>query len=340
MDITQLKILLEETQQKFPPHYPTKTHGITDEVPVLLNNLKKVVDYIGFSNANIAIKNIVGKAINEFLISTRERLNKTSCDFNTKSETLENGSNIILEYNGKSLEITYSNNGTITIKNNFYCQYNAYGEDYSNSIISYNVNKPDEMFLNQTFYNKSVCQSIMSFDDNGIEISKDFKIIPNARNFKATNQFISGSIVRNNDFYSANIKLQITGDDFGDLITQNDILKIKTMKEITVPINYFGGLKSDLNLLCVVNEDERNSFRYGSIVALVGDYIYAGEEEQETFEEEYQDSKKIIENSNFLEFAYNSFRIALPMIHAPYSFEILKNIKSHVHKQENSQHLK
>ena len=338
MDVTQLKILLEKTQQKFPPHYPTKTHGITDEVPVLLNNLKKIVDYIGFSNANIAIKNIVGKAINEFLISTRERLNKTSCDFNAKSETLENGSNIILEYNGKSLEITYSNNGTITIKNNFDCQYNAYGEDYSNSIISYNVNKPDEMFLNQTFYNKSVCQSIMTFDDNGIEISKDFKIIPNARNFKATNQFISGSIVRNNDFYSANIKLQITGDDFGDLITQNDILKIKTMKEITVPINYFGGLKSDLNLLCVVNEDERNSFRYGSIGALVGDY--AGEEEQETFEEEYQDSKKIIENSNFLEFAYNSFRIALPMIHAPYSFEILKNIKSHVHKQENSQHLK
>ena len=176
MDVTQLKILLEKTQQKFPPHYPTKTHGITDEVPVLLNNLKKIVDYIGFSNANIAIKNIVGKAINEFLISTRERLNKTSCDFNAKSETLENGSNIILEYNGKSLEITYSNNGTITIKNNFDCQYNAYGEDYSNSIISYNVNKPDEMFLNQTFYNKSVCQSIMTFDDNGIEISKEIMI--------------------------------------------------------------------------------------------------------------------------------------------------------------------
>jgi hypothetical protein len=339
MDITQLKILLEETQQKFPPHYPTKTHGITDEVPVLLNNLKKVVDYIGFSNANIAIKNIVGKAINEFLISTREKLNKTSCDFNAKSETLENGSNIILEYNGKSLEITYSNNGTITIKNNFYCQYNAYGEDYSNSIISYNVNKPDEMFLNQTFYNKSVCQSIMSFDDNGIEISKDFKIIPNARNFKATNQFISGSIVRNNDFYSANIKLQITGDDFGNLITQNDILKIKTMKEITVPINYFGGLRNDLNLLCVVNNDERSNFRCGSIGELVSSYIYA-EEEQETFEEEYEECKKVIEYSNFLEFAYNSLAISLPMIHAPYSFEILKNIKSHVHKQENSQHLK
>ena len=339
MDITQLKILLEETQQKFPPHYPTKTHGITDEVPVLLNNLKKVVDYIGFSNANIAIKNIVGKAINEFLISTRERLNKTSCDFNAKSETLENGSNIILEYNGKSLEITYSNNGTITIKNNFYCQYNAYGEDYSNSVISYNINKPNEMFLNQIFPNKSVCQSIMSFNDEGIEISKDFKIIPNARNFKATNQYVSGSIVRNNDFYSATVKLQINGDDFGNLITQNDVLKVKSIKEITIPINYFGGLKNDLNLICVVSHDERDSFRYGSIGALVGDYIYAGEE-QEIFEEEYEENKKVIEYSDFLEFAYNSLDIALPMIHAPYSFEILKNIKSHVHKQENSQHLK
>lgn len=337
MDITQLKILLEETQQKFPPHYPTKTHGITDEVPILLNNLKKVVDYIGFSNANIAIKNIVGKAINEFLISSREGLNKTSCDFNVKSETLENGNNIILEYNGKSLEITHLGNGTITIKNNSYCQYNAYGEDYSNSVISYNVNKPNEIFLNQTFPNKSVCQSIMSFNDEGIEISKDFKIIPNARSFKATNQFVSGSIVRNNDFYSANVKLQINGDDFGNLITQDDILKVKSMKEITVPINYFGGLKNDLNLLCVVNNDERDNFRYGSIGALVSDYIYAGEE-QETFEEEYEESKKVIEYSDFLEFAYNSLHIALPMIHAPYSFEILKSMKDYVKNQANNFH--
>ena len=111
------------------------------------------------------------------------------------------------------------------------------------------------------------------------------------------------------------------------------------MKEITVPINYFGGLRNDLNLLCVVNNDERNNFRCGSIGELVSSYIYA-EEEQETFEEEYEECKKVIEYSNFLEFAYNELAIALPMIHAPYSFEILKNIKSHVHKQENSQHLK
>ena len=339
MDINQLKIILEETQQKYPPHYPTKTHGITDEVPVLLNNLKKVVDYIGLSNANIAIKNIVGKTINEFLISSREGIDRKSCDFNVKKETLENGNNIIFEYNGKSLEIKYLNNGTITIKNNSYCQYNSYGEDYSNSVISYNVNKPNEMFLNQTFRNKSVCQSIMTFSDEGIEISKVFKIIPNARNFKATNQFVSGSIVRNNDFYSANVKLQITGDDFGNLITQNDILKVRSIKEIIIPINYFGGLKSDLNLLCVVNEEERKNSRYGSICALIGDYIYA-EEEQEMFEEDYEKIKEIIGHSNFLEFAGDTLRIGLPMIHAPYSFEILKNIKGYVHKQENNPHLK
>ena len=204
---------------------------------------------------------------------------------------------------------------------------------------SYNVNKPNEMFLNQTFRNKSVCQSIMTFSDEGIEISKVFKIIPNARNFKATNQFVSGSIVRNNDFYSANVKLQITGDDFGNLITQNDILKVRSIKEIIIPINYFGGLKSDLNLLCVVNEEERKNSRYGSICALIGDYIYA-EEEQEMFEEGYEKSKEIIEHSNFLEFAGDTLRIGLPMIHAPYSFEILKNIKGYVHKQENNPHLK
>ena len=62
MDITQLKILLEETQQKFPPHYPTKTHGITDEVPVLLNNLKKVVDYIGFSYYSTSVATVKADA--------------------------------------------------------------------------------------------------------------------------------------------------------------------------------------------------------------------------------------------------------------------------------------
>lgn len=340
MDINQLKKLLEETQQKFPPHYPTKTHGVFDEVLVLLDNLKKIVDYIGFSSANIAIKNIVGKAINEFLISSRDGLvDKNSCEFNVKSEALENGNNITVEYNGKSLEIAYLNNGTITIKNNFHCQYNFYGEDYSNSIISYNVNKPNELFLNQTFYNKSVCQSIMSFNDEGIEISKNFKIIPNARNFKATSQFVSGSIVRNNDFYSANVKLQINGNDFGSLITSNDILRVKSTKEITVPINYFGSLENDLNLLCVVDTSERKNFGNGSIRALVLDYIYAGER-QETFEEEYEESKKVIEYSDFLEFRYDSFNILNSMIHAPYSIEILKNIKGYVHKQENSTHLK
>ena len=87
MDINQLKKILEETQQKFPPHYPTKTHGVANEIPILINNLKKIVDYIGFSSANIAIKNIVGKAINEFLISSKYGLNKKNCDFDIKSET-------------------------------------------------------------------------------------------------------------------------------------------------------------------------------------------------------------------------------------------------------------
>ena len=94
-----------------------------------------------------------------------------------------------------------------------------------------------------------------------------------------------------------------------------------------------------MNLLCVVDTSERKNFGNGSIRALVLDYIYAGER-QETFEEEYEESKEVIEYSDFLEFRYDSFNILNSMIHAPYSIEILKNIKGYVHKQDNSTHLK
>lgn len=339
MDINQLKKILEETQQKFPPHYPTKTHGVANEIPILINNLKKIVDYIGFSSANIAIKNIVGKAINEFLISSKDGLNKKNCDFDIKSETLENGKKITIGYNDKSLELEYLNNGVITITNNSKCQFSAYGEDYSNAIISYDSNKPNNLFLNQIFQNKSICQSVMTFNEEGIEINKEFKIIPRSRTFQATTQCITGSITRNNDFYTASVKLNAIGKEFGNIISEEDINMINSISEITVPIRYMGALKNDLNLLCVVCADDRDSLRAGAIQSLVGNYIYS-EEDSYSFAEHYEESKKVIEYSDFLEFKYDSLDIALPMIHAPYSFEILKNIKDYVHKQENSPHLK
>lgn len=339
MDINQLKIILEETQQKYPPHYPTKTHGITDEVPILLNNLKKVVDYIGFSNANIAVKNIVGKTINEFLISSRHGLNKNNCDFEIENQDIENGRKITISYSDKSLELEYLNNGVITITNNSVCPFITYGEDYSNAIISYDSNKPNNLFLNQIFQNKSTCQSIMTFNEVGIEINKEFKIIPRTRTFQATTQCITGSITRKDDFYTASIKLNVIGRDFGNIISEEDINMISSIPEITVPISYMGALKNDLNLLYVVCADDRDSLMSGAIESLIGNYIYS-EEESYSFAEHYEKSKKVIEYSNFLEFKFDSFVIGAPMIHAPYSFEILENIKRYVHKQENKPHIK
>lgn len=339
MYLMNLKSLLEETQRSFPPHYPTKTHGIADELPILINNLKGVVDYIGFSNANIAVKNIIGKMINEFLISARQGLNKSNCDFEIQNQVIKNGNKIIISYSDKSLELEYLNNGIITVTNNSKCSFISYGEDYSNAIASYDSNKTNNLFLNQIFQNKSTCQSMMTFNDEGIEINKDFKITPRTRTFQPTNQCIIGSITRNDDFYTACVKLNAIGNDFNNIISNDDINMVNSISEITVPIRYIGSLKNDLNLLNVVISEERESFRTGAIQELVYNYI-SSEEENYSFDEHYEKSKKVIEYSNFLEFTYNSLEIALPMIHAPYSFEILKNIKEYVRKQENNPHLK
>ena len=339
MDLMSLKSLLEETQKSFPPHYPTKTHGVVNEIPILLGNLKKIVDYIGFSNANIAIKNIIGKMINEFLISARYGLNERNCDFEISNQEIENGKKIIISYSNKSLELEYLNNGIITITNNSKCPFVSYGEDYSNATVSYDSNKPNNLFLNQIFQNKSICQSIMTFNEEGIEINKDFKIIPRARKFQATNQSITGSITRSDDFYTARVKLNAIGNDFNNIINNDDINMVNSISEITVPIRYMGSLKNDLNLLNVVIASDRDSLGSGAIQNLVYNYIYS-EEEKYSFPEHYEESKKVIEYSEFLEFTYNSYDILSPMIHAPYSFEILKNIKKYIHKKKIDPHVK
>lgn len=337
MDIIKIKLMLEEIQRRFPPHYPTKTHGVIDEVDKLIEGLKTVVDYIGFYDANIAIKNIVGKMINEFLISAKQGIDKSNCDFSIENINLENCTKVIISFNEKSLELDYLNDGSITITNNSICSFNSYGEDYSNSTISYNKSNPNQILLNQLFHNKSICQSMMTFNDSGIEISKDFKIIPRTRNFQPTNQYISGSIIRSEDFYTAKVKLNVVGDNFGGLLSKEDIEKINSIQELEVPVKYMGALDTDLNLLFVVKENERDNLGSGSIGELIGNYLYS-DEDKEFFEDMYKDSQQIIESSFCLEFA-PSFKVSLPKIHAPYSNQILNNVKE-IANLKKSNHIK
>lgn len=333
MDLNKLKEMLEETQKNFPPHYPTKKHDVANEVTILIENLKSIVDYTGFSNANIAIKNIVGKMINEFLISTNEVHEEENCNFEITNMAIENGTKTIVRAHEKSLDFEYLNNGVITITNNSNCIYALYGEDYSNCTIVYDRNKTDNLFLNQTFKNKSICQSMMCFNQEGIEMHKDFKIIPRTRNFEPTSECVLGSITRSEDFYTANVNLTVVGENFGKILSNDEIEQLKSIPEITVPVRYMGGLETDLNLLYVIIPSERDSFRSGAIQELVGNYVeHKGFEY--SFDDHYAKSQEAIEHSNFLEFSNNTFHFMSPLIHAPYSFEILHNIKDYVDKKD------
>ena len=334
MDLIKLKRLLENTQASFPPHYPTKTHGVTDQIPRLINNLKNVIDYIGFSNANIAIKNIIGKMINEFLISTRDGLKSCNCDFEITTQEMSDGKRVTISYGKKSLVLEYLNDGITKVINQSECQFVRYGEDYSNASISYNINEPNDLLLKQMFANGSTCKSYMTFSTEGIEQKRFFEIVPRTRYFEAANQCVKGSIERKDDFYTACLSLEVEGNDFGGIISNGEINAVKSMPEIVVPVMYIGSLKYDFNFLNIVTHEDRENGRSGAIQELIYKYI-SSVGLRDKLEEYYDRSKKVIEYSDFLEFPYDSLDILLPMIHAPYSFEILKNIKEYVRKQES-----
>ena len=341
MNIKELKRMLEQTQREYPPHYPTKTHDVGKEISILQNNLKTIVDFIGFSEANIAIKNIVGKMINEFLISTLHGEQIPYCNFEITAQELDNRIIIIVSYKDKTLELEYiikpfEDHVVINITNNSHCSLISYGEDYSESSISYSTDTPNNLYLYQKYQNKSSCQSIMTFNEYGIEMNKEFLITPSSRNYIPENQYLVGTITRTDDFYTANVKLNTIGDDFKRIINNEEIDMIKSIPEITAPIRYFGSLKTDLNLLRVMSKDDRTFLRNGGILDLVDNYCFA-DESSESFEEEYAISRNIIKDSFFLEIAPDSLSVMLPLIHSPYSPEILKGIKKYVKKLDSKQ---
>ena len=334
MNINELKRMLEQTQKDYPPHYPTKTHDVEREINKLINNLKLIVDYIGFSEANIAIKNIIGKTINEFLISTLQGEQTKYCDFKITEENIDNGKRIIITYKDKSLVLEYHNIGVITVTNNSRCNYILHSEDYSDSFISYDINTPNSLYVAQIFLNKSTCQSLMTFNEYGIETQRELLIKPKSRNFEAKNECLMGTITRSdNDFFMATVRLNIIGKELKGIISNEDIDRVNSIPEITVPIKYMDALKYDLNLLNIVCEDDRVSSRCGGIQRLTDNYLFS-EEDSEFFENDYNESKKIIANSYFLEFGPQTLAIMTPLIHSPYSFEILNNLKEYVKKQE------
>lgn len=339
MDIDKLKAILEETQRNFPPHYPTKTHDIAYEVYNTIERLKIIVDYIGFSDANIAIKNIVGKMINQFLITTKHdnKGQDVNCDFNITNQEIDNGIKTIISSNEKSLELKYLNDGSITITNDHYC-FSTTGGDYSDSVINYNNSTPNQMFLEQSYINQPICKAMLSFNDDGIEVSKEFKITPRKRRlWQPTNQYISGSIVRGEDFYTASIKLNAVGDPLDRLLSKEDIEKINSIPEIKVPIMCIGALDTDLNLLFDVIKCEKvDGLKGGSFKYLIDSYLYnSSSEAKEDFEGMYNDSQKIVESSLCLEHSF--YYMGQPIIHGPYSNEILHNIKRTV-SLEKSDH--
>ena len=332
IDAKELKQLLEKTQRQFPPHYPTKMHGISpDEIEVLCNNLKNTIKYIGFEDANISIKDIVSKLISDFLISTldeAERRKSGYCDFELSEENLGIGKKITFKYHDKSLEFEYLDMGFITITNNSIWDHLGSWEDYSNSTISYDINKPDVLRSKQTYFNKSILNSIMTFNERGIEVKKEFKITPVTKNFTPTDQCIIGSVVRNEDFYTATYSIQAIGDDFGGIISKDEIEGMNSISSITVPFRYISNADYDLNLLPVVYYHEKEILGSGAIQLLVYNYNYS---DGYDLEEQYIKSKYFANNTYCLELLSDSFCVGLPRITTPYSYRILKNIKEYLH---------
>lgn len=347
IDSKELKELFEKTQKGFPPHYPTKMHGVHDEIMLLLDNLKIIIDYLGFENANIAIKYIVGKTINEFLTATFEKNRdgkEKNCDFEVVEKEINGGKKTIVSFKNMSLELKHLVNGIITIKNNSHCEASMYGEDYSKTTILYNTNKLNNLYLVQTLGECSVLQSSMTFDESGIEMERIFKIIVSeARNkFISAHQCVVGSITRNDDFYTATYKMQLVGKDFSNLVSKEDIERVNSTPEITVPITTMYSLENDINLLYVLDRSLKElpiGRGTGILPVLLYDYYrnydYANKY-PDSYKDDYERCRKIIKFNECIEFAYNSYDIAKPRIYVPYSYQLLKNVKEYVYKRDPS----
>lgn len=336
MNLNILKEILEETQRRFPPHYPTKRHGISsDDVDKLLEQLKLLIDFLGFSQANIAIKNIVGKMLSQFLIDVRGH--NTFSNFEIINESIENGNKIIINANNKKIEIDYLNDGTILLTNDIYNMESILGKSYSNSTISYNNKDSDILFCEEKFLN-NIVQSIMTFDKNGIEIKKSFKLFPyDKRAFDYSNQCIVGFLERTDDYFYMNFYLKIIGDDFGKYLSSKEIEEINSLPMISVPVSCLGGLDTDLNLLFLFKD---NRISVSSITQLAQNYLYYADFEDYDFYEFYNRSKNNLINSVSLESILSFGNLSLPLIYSPYTNEIFNNIKNNCINNNDNKHSK
>lgn len=312
MYLNEFKDLLNKTKKELPPHYPTKTHDIQDSVNNLIINLRNITDYIGLSNANIAIKNIFSKSISSFLITSVE----LNTNFILKEVKLENGKKITItsESDIPMIEITYLNNGTIKLENKQKLNIITKGENYSNTTLIYNVNNPNELTIQGTFPNRLQYNYNCLFSDDGIEQKRNFK-------FTSSVSSIIGTYERDNDFFSGKLNIELTGNF--PQFNEQQIKAINSQKELTTPILS----NHDLNLLTLATEHDKSMRFSNGITFQIENYINY-QNIAEFFEEDYEKLKNTVYHNPYSLEINSEFITLLPIIiHGAYSDEILQNIK-------------
>lgn len=333
----KLQKLLENTQKSYPPHYPTKRHDIGRELPNLLEHLDMLVNYLGFDNANIGIKNIIAKSLSEILILAGYNgiINSdggvNSGNFILDKEENENGTKITIEINDEqknSLEINYLNDGKITISNKFRF-IETKGNSYENSIISYNINNPNIFRCDSILRNGSKYQYVSEFLENGTESKREFKIFPKIKNVENDNQCVFGTIERDNEnFGIVSLNIDMNDGNYGSIITQNEIKKIHELKEIKIPLYSILEEKiTDLNLLEILGTDDKTDKWTGSIGNI--SYLFSSNSNtyiEENKEEMLKTSEKIFQNIYSLEINPLSFSLTNIVVDSPYSKEIVNSI--------------
>lgn len=312
MYINEFKDLLIKTKKELPPHYPTKTHDIQDSVNNLITNLKTIVDYIGLSNTNIAIKNIISKSISSFLITSVE----LNTDFILKETELENGKKIVITSESEIplIEITYLNDGTIIVDNKQKLSVSTKGENYSNTTLTYNVNNPNELTIQGTFFNRLQYSYNCLFSDDGIEQKRNFR-------FTTSVSSIIGTYERDNDFFSGKLNIELTGNF--PQFNEQQIKSINSQNELTMPILS----NHDLNLLTLATEHDKTKRFSNGITSQIDNYINY----QDFFEFFKEDYDKLINtvyhNPYSLEINPEFITLVPIIIYGASSDEILQNIK-------------
>ena len=313
MYLDKLKDMFNKTKAELPPHYPTKTHDIQDSLKKLIMNLREIIEYIGLTDANIAIKNMISKSISSLLIVAKE----LNTDLILNEIKLDNGKKIVITSKDdvSLMEITYLNDGIIRIENMQKLNHAIVGEDYSSTTLIYNVNNPNELTILGRFFNRLQYNYISTFSDDGIEQKRKFS-------FTSSKSSVTGSYERNDDFFSGNLNVELKGSfrNFND----QQIKDINSLGELTMPIMS----NHDLNLLTLATENEKRMRFPNGITFQTNNYTHY-EEVQEFFKEDYDTLINCVyDNPYSLEINPNLAILNFQIIHGAYSEEILLNIKN------------